>query len=247
MKTRRANSFILFIKKILKLIKFIIIISLCGLFIYGLWKYLTESGTFKIKDIEVEGVKTLKREDVISASGLKLDENIFSVNLKKTKKCLKIIRQIDTIEITKKYPDAVSIRISERDPVAQVETGKKNKEIELVDINGFIFPGKAAGLPKIVKTTDEDILRLIVRFISKLKETDTEFYGKLSTISGSCPDDIRFKAYGVDIRWALSGNDFKDKLKDLKKVIKDIKEKQKECSFIDTRFWQINKRDIIVK
>ncbi len=247
MKTRKINSFILILKRLLNLTKVIVVFSICILLVYVFWEYLTQSDTFKIKNIEVKGISALKREDVISLSGLKINGNIFSTNLKNTKKCLKIIRQIDTIEIIKKYPDTISIKISERAPVALIETGKKQKEIELIDINGFIFPGKAEGIPKIIKTTDEDTLKLIVKFILNLSETDNEFYDNLSTLSGENPKDIRFNAYNIDIRWGVPGDDMKHKLKDLKRVIKDIEEKQKECTFIDIRFWQKDKRDILVK
>ncbi len=225
--------------------KLIIIVSVLGLAVYGFWQYLTKSDIFRLKTIEIEGLKSLKKEDVISRAGIEPGKNIFAIDLKKIKKHLKSIRQIDNIKVVRSYPDAIFIRIIERVPIARIVNTVKAGKVELIDIEGVVFPGEAPGLPKITGITDDYALKEIVKFIPGIREADRDFYDNLSIIRGSDIRDIRLKAYGIDIRWGKIEVNIKNKLNDLKKVIENTK--NKDCALIDVRFWKENKRDVFVK
>ena len=251
MKTRRRNNTILKTGKVLAIIKVIVILVLFIFLVSCVYNYFSSSSTYKLKKVEIKGLNRLTREKVIAISGLKLGQNIFSINIKNTKNVLKNIRQIDNIELERNYPDTILITVNERVPVAQIVTDVAGdvagNATKLVDENGVIFSGEMAELPKIVRTVDERALKCIARFLPELKKADSGFYGNIATISASSPDDIILNVYGIDIRWGKADDKLKEKVTDLKSVLTHMAEMKKKCSSIDIRFWEKDKRDVIVK
>lgn len=247
MKTRRRNNTILKTGKVLAILKVIVILVLVIFLVSCVYKYFSSSSTYKLKKIEIKGLNRLTREKVIAISGLKLGQNIFSINIKNTKNVLKNIRQIDNIELERNYPDTILITVNERVPVAQLITDASGNATKLVDENGVIFSGEMAELPKIVRTADERALKCIARFLPEIKKADSGFYGNIATICASSPDDIILNVYGIDIRWGKADDKLKEKVTDLKSVLTHMAEMKKKCSSIDIRFWEKDKRDVIVK
>ena len=79
---------------------------------------LARSSVFEVREIRVAGNNSLPREKIISVSGINPGENIFKLDLKSSAEKIKSIPFIKSVEMSRKLPSAVEIRVEERKPLA---------------------------------------------------------------------------------------------------------------------------------
>ena len=75
---------------------------------------------YQIKTIELQTDGTLQREEMLKTADLHEGENIFSVNLAQIRDRLQQLPQADEVEVVRKLPNEIDIRIVERRPVAWI-------------------------------------------------------------------------------------------------------------------------------
>ena len=75
---------------------------------------------YQVKTIELQTDGTLQREQVLKAADLHEGANIFSVNLATVRDRIQQLPQADEVEVVRKLPSEVNIRIVERKPVAWI-------------------------------------------------------------------------------------------------------------------------------
>jgi len=102
---------------------------------------VTQSPYFEAKKITVEGCRELSRGRILKLTGLKLHDNILSVNVKTLQHTLVGDPWIAEAEIERTLPDEIHIRIKERVPIAIVNL----EGLYYLDENGEIFkPAEAS-------------------------------------------------------------------------------------------------------
>lgn len=157
-------------KAILKIVKVLtLIIVLIGVSIY-----VALSPLFNIKEINVTGNSKLGKEEIISLSELKTDENTFKVSKKNIKNKVKANAYIENVKIRRKLPDKVEIIVIER--VATYMIPFANSYI-YINNQGYMLEitSKKAEMPAIVgiSTPEEELhegQRLISEDLVKLGE-----------------------------------------------------------------------------
>src|SRR5215467_11140109 len=87
-----------------------------------------ENPDYQVKTIELETDGTLQREEVLKAANLHEGQNIFSVNLAQIRDRIQQLPQADEVEVVRKLPNEIDIRIVERRPVAWITS-----ETEITD------------------------------------------------------------------------------------------------------------------
>lgn len=102
--------------------KRIIITILILAIITGIYAYLLNSETFKIKDIEITGYNLLTQEKIYELCGVKLGDSIFSNLNIVTKVRLKQNGYIQDAKVSKKYPNTLIIEVQERQMEFQIQT-----------------------------------------------------------------------------------------------------------------------------
>jgi cell division protein FtsQ len=75
---------------------------------------LARSSVFEVRQIKVAGNGSLSQEQIISVSGINPGENIFKLDTKSSAEKLRGIPLIKSVEISRKLPSAVEIRVEER-------------------------------------------------------------------------------------------------------------------------------------
>ena len=79
---------------------------------------------FKTNQIVVTGVQKHTEEEVISASGLSLGENLFAVNEFEVERRIKeAFPYVGDVEIRRRLPDTFLLNVTERIPVAYFDLG----------------------------------------------------------------------------------------------------------------------------
>jgi cell division septal protein FtsQ len=79
-----------------------------------------ENPDYQVKTIELQADGTLQREQVLKAADLHEGQNIFSVNLAWVRDRIQQLPQADEVEVVRKLPGEIDIRIVERKPVAWI-------------------------------------------------------------------------------------------------------------------------------
>jgi len=83
---------------------------------------------YQVKTIELQTDGTLQREEMLKTADLHEGENIFSVNLAQIRDRVQQLPQADEVEVVRKLPNEINIRIVERRPVAWITS-----ETEITD------------------------------------------------------------------------------------------------------------------
>lgn len=157
-------------KAILKIVKVLTLIIV----IIGVSIYVALSPLFNIKEINVTGNSKLSKEEIISLSELKTDENTFKVSKKNIKNKVKVNAYIENVKIRRKLPDKVEIIVVER--VATYMIPFANSYI-YINNQGYMLEitSQKAEMPAIVgiSTPEEELhegQRLISEDLVKLGE-----------------------------------------------------------------------------
>ena len=79
-----------------------------------------ENPDYRVQTIELQTDGTLQREQVLKAADLHEGANIFSVNLARMRDRIQELPQADEVEVVRKLPSEIDIRIVERKPVAWI-------------------------------------------------------------------------------------------------------------------------------
>ena len=95
---------------------------LCGaiLFVAAL-VLLLSSRIFDIKEINVNGISKLTKEEVISISQIPINTNIFALNKLKAKYRLLESSYIEDVYIKREYPSTISINVKEKVPTFMIQ------------------------------------------------------------------------------------------------------------------------------
>jgi hypothetical protein len=127
-----------------------------------------ENPDYQVKTIELQTDGTLQREQVLKAAGLHEGENIFSVNLAEVRDRIQQLPQADDVEVVRKLPGEIDIRIVERRPFAWITSDTEitdpftSDHAFLVGRRGVLMKQKKLlpeylGLPLILGCTSESL------------------------------------------------------------------------------------------
>lgn len=80
---------------------------------------------FAIKKIDVEGNENVKTQQIVAASGIQVNKNLFSANLGSAKKKIMQVPYVESVKIKRKLPDTIKIEIKEGRVGAYLKWNKK--------------------------------------------------------------------------------------------------------------------------
>ena len=131
-------------------------------------RFFIDNPDYKLSAIEVQTDGTLQREQVLSVAELREGENIFRVNLARIHERLQELPQVDEVEIIRKLPAEIDIRIVERKPIGWITSEKQiadpfaSDAAFLVEARGVLMKEKKLlpeylGLPLILGCASESL------------------------------------------------------------------------------------------
>jgi cell division septal protein FtsQ len=127
-----------------------------------------ENQEYQVKTIELQTDGTLQREQVLKAADLHEGENIFKVNLAQVHDRIQQLPQTDEVQVVRKLPGEIDIRVVERKPIAWITSEKEildpftSDAAFLVDARGVLMKQKKLlpeylGLPLILGCSSESL------------------------------------------------------------------------------------------
>jgi cell division protein FtsQ len=131
-------------------------------------RFFIDNPDYRLTSIEVQTDGTLQREQILSVADLREGENIFRVNLARVHDRLQELPQVDEVEVMRKLPGEIDIRIVERKPIAWITSEKQiadpfaSDAAFLIDARGVPMKEKKLlpeylGLPLILGCASESL------------------------------------------------------------------------------------------
>ena len=87
---------------------------------WALDKFVYENSEFAIQNIQVQTDGVIAPEQLRRWSGVKLGANLIALDLASVKRNLELVSTIDSVSVERVLPRTLKIRVTEREPVAQV-------------------------------------------------------------------------------------------------------------------------------
>lgn len=97
------------------------IITVIILIVSGIVLFLTP--LFHIDNIKISGNERISRAEILIASGIREDKNIFAINKGYAEKKIKALGYIEDVKIKRKLPDTVAIEVKEGTVSAYLDFG----------------------------------------------------------------------------------------------------------------------------
>ena len=108
-----------------KLIKILIFYLAIGFLGWNFFAFIFSSNFCNIEEVIIKGNDCLSEDEILCSSKVKLGENIFKLDLKKSKDSLMQEPWIKEVEIKRVIPDKIIISIKERKPAAIIHIGEE--------------------------------------------------------------------------------------------------------------------------
>ncbi len=243
-KVKRQKSirkFLIFWRRIRK---FLFILVFLGIFIYGAYFLVHKTDYFLIKEIQIEGATTFVNStdlrNLISTN--ELGQNIIFVDTKDMSNQIKnIFLGVDEVEVEKKFPSTLYIKVKERIPLALLKN-ESAPDYFMVDREGYLL-GKVSpdyeNLPKINYSGDlkvgkfinQDLIPLYQEILGMLEET------KIKSSSMSFQKDYVsfFTLEGIKVL-VDDTKDVRKSFLTLSKLLQILSLENKAPKFIDLRY-----------
>ena len=147
------------------------------------WKHTQSDPSFAVRTIEVDGAVHTPRVALQQATQRYNGLNLFQIDIARVQHDLRGLGWVRRIDIEKKLPDTLRIKITERKPVALVRV---NDRLLYVDEEGTPFAELSAAVG------DDDLLLISgaegrelarsVAFVTALRKSDRELYARVSEV-----------------------------------------------------------------
>jgi cell division septal protein FtsQ len=112
---------------------------------WALDKFVYENFTFAIQNIEVQTDGVIVSDQLRRWSGVKLGANLIALDLASVKRNLELVSTIDSVSIERVLPRTLKIRVTERQPIAQVNVPRADSKngiaisVVQLDADGFVM------------------------------------------------------------------------------------------------------------
>ena len=152
--------------------KFVLTVAICaGIYFgarLGMRRFFFENPDYRLAMIDVQTDGTLQRDQVLKIADLREGENIFQINLAQVHQVLQQLPQVDEVQVLRKLPGEIDIRLVERRPIAWITSEKQISDpfqsdvAFLIDARGVLMKEKELlpeylGLPLITGCTSESL------------------------------------------------------------------------------------------
>jgi cell division protein FtsQ len=235
------------LKKHLRLIGKIMLglagVIMAALIMFAGYRALGSATFFRLKTIDVSSSKHLTREEILAICGIEPGRDLARLNLKLVGEQLALNPWVETVHIRRYFPDALSIAITEREPLAVVNMGF----IYYLDKNGNVFKvlnqGDRLDYPVITGFSEEELnkdpaatkeaLKATCELLTILREKGAFILADVSEIHYD-------KGYGFTMFTAsnalpvkIGQGDFVAKIERLARIYSELMAKRPTLKYID--------------
>ena len=110
---------------------------------YGLDRLIYQNKSFAVQEIDVRTDGVLAAEQLRRWAGVKAGQNLLALDLARVKRDLELVSMIKSVAVERVLPHTLRLRVTERDPVAQVRYQVRTNNAQIVtlqiDSDGWVM------------------------------------------------------------------------------------------------------------
>jgi cell division protein FtsQ len=150
------------------------------------WRHTQSNARFAVRTIEVDGVVHADRAALARITTKYEGLNLFQIDIARVQRDLGGVGWVRRIDIEKKLPDTLRIKITERTPVALARNSAQADALSYVDENGVPFAELSPhvgdrDLPVITDAQGAELARTVT-LLRELRTKDRELYSRVSEV-----------------------------------------------------------------
>lgn len=240
---RRKIDFRGLLKKSVRLVAVIVVVSLIGLIGYGASGFISRTTFLRLERIEVTGLKRLTRDEIISLATVRTGDDMLGLKLRQMGEHIAKNPWVSRVQIRRTFPNTLTIALQEREPVAVINMGF----LYYVDGQGEVFKplnvGDRLDYPILTGFSEEEMakdpggsrdgIRTALGLIGLLRSDDKFNLAEVS--------EIHFdKVYGFTLFTQRSGipvklgnSDFPAKLQRFARIYRDLQKDLPLLEYVD--------------
>lgn len=223
--------------RILAIARGVVVVLL--LVVGAVWIYRTtqSDSRFAIRTIEVVGSTHIPKEAIESIAHGYVGANLFRLDIARLQQEVGQLRWVKRIEIEKRLPDTLRIRVIERVPVALLVSGAG---LEYVDSDGVPFAqlSPRVGDPDLPLISDAQgaELKRCVAMLQQLRSSDAQLFSRISEVRPVAPDG--FALYDRELKTTVYANaaDVSEKWRSLYSIVAAESYEPSSIEYADLRF-----------
>lgn len=128
-------------------VKILFLILLTLLLIEGIVYFFAVPCMNNVK-VSFRGFNNCRVQEAVDACGERLNKNYIKFNRAEVQSVIASIPEIESVKVTKRFPDRVYVTIKERNPVAVTFINNDERTIPIqIDKNGILFHSSSAEIP----------------------------------------------------------------------------------------------------
>jgi len=209
----------------------------------GFW--LLTSPRFAITEVAVVGASRLTPEELVAASGIGPDTNLFRLDRSAVVARLEALPLVRRAELVRRFPNRVTLAVEERRPFTLAHAGRLHwideqgvslgAETRVVAPEAPVITGLSAADLAAGSGTPTPRVALGISLLRVLLRSETALLRQISEIDVSRPDGpVLYTVEGVEVR--LGAEDWEARLGRLQGVLAQVRAGGESVSAIDLRF-----------
>ena len=231
----RRNQRRIQVQRLLMILRTVALLAVVVIGAAWIYRKTQSDERFAVRAIEVEGAKHTPRGALDLVTQRYVGLNLFQIDIARVQRDLNGVGWVRRIDIEKKLPDTLRIKITERQPVALVRTGEK---LLYVDDEGVAFAelNPAVGNDDLPLITDAQgaELRRTVALLGELRAKDRELYTRVSEVWPIPPHGFALYDRALGAVVYANANDLAPKWRNLYAVL--AAENHPKIEYADLRF-----------
>jgi cell division protein FtsQ len=202
-----------------------------------LYRRTQSDGRFAVRHLEISGAQHTTTVDVEAVRQRYIGTNLFHLDIAGLRRDVSSLPWVSRVEIEKKLPDTLRVRIVERTPIALVQA---NDSIRYVDDRGVAFAAlsPAAGdsdLPLISAAQPEDLPRCVA-ILRTLRAHDPDLYSRISEVHPLPPSGFAFFDRELHAFVYANEEELSSKWRDLRSIARAEHLERGDIAYADLRF-----------
>lgn len=243
----RRNQNRIHVQRVLDIIRNVVLLAVVVVIALAIYRHTQSDARFAVRSIEIAGATHTPKAELEAVTSQYIGTNLFKIDIDRVQRDMRSLAWVNRVEIEKKLPGTLLMRIVERTPVALLQ---QNGELRYVDENGVAFAilDPAVGdpdLPLIVADCPAPRIRRIgpceevaraVALIRDLQRRDPQVFSRLSEVRPIVPSG--FALYDRDLGATVYANssDVSDKFRSLYAIVQAEGLTRGSVAYADLRF-----------
>ena len=233
----RRNANRIQVQRVLRIARnlaFALVVAVAAMWIY---RHTQSNRRFAIKSIEVVGATHTSQAELDAVTSRYVGANLFKLDIAAVQNDVRSLAWVRSIDIEKKLPDTLRIRVSERTPVALALT---ESGLRYVDERGAAFAplSPAVGdpdLPLVSGSTVADLARA-AQLVRDLRTADPQVYSRISEVRAIAPDGYAVFDRDIGTVVYLRRDDISAKFRGLYGIVQAERFSRGDLQYADLRF-----------